>query len=291
MNIGFKLVHPVTSFLFFIFAFLLCLVSTNPIVLFVCILGGIIYAFKLKGKKILSFLLKFILPLIVLITVFNGIFSHYGVTILFVMRNGNNFTLEALVYGFMSSLKITGMFLWLNSFNEIITEDKIIFLFGRFSPRIALVISMVLRFIGLIGKQSSEIIKAEKGIGNSRGNLNFIGKIKCVARRLSVLTSWTLEKGIDTSDSMIARGYGLKGRTSYNSYIFSLKDGIITFFSVSGVVVLFTFSDKITASYNPVIDIPAVDIFSVMIFIFLFLVVLIPTFFDLREERLWLISK
>lgn len=291
MNIGFKSVHPVASFIFFVAVFLLCLASENPIILFIGILGGVVYELKLKGKKALLFILKFILPLIVLITIFNGFFNHYGVTVLFVMRNGNNFTLEALVYGFVSSLKISGMLLWLNCFNEIITEDKIIFLFGRFSPRIALVISMVLRFISLIGKQSNEIVRAEKGIGNNGENLNFIDKVKCASRRLSVLTSWTLEKGIDTSESMIARGYGLKGRTSYNNYIFTLRDGIISLFSIATMVLLVIFSDKVNSSYNPVIDIPAVDTFSIGLFIFILIVVFIPTMFDLRDERLWIISK
>lgn len=291
MKIGFKALHPVTNLIFFIFTFVFCLTATNPLSLIICFICGAVYDFKLQRKKTAAYILKFILPLVILVTLFNGLFSHYGVTVLFVMHNGNNFTLEALVYGFVSAVRIAGMLLWLDCFNEIITSDKIIFLFGRFSPRLALIISMVLRFIPLIRTQSNEIAKAEKGIGNSGEKMNFIGKMRSASRRLSILVSWTLEKGIDTSDSMRARGYGLKGRTSYNNYVFSLKDAAMIVISVAALILTFVSDEKLSASYNPIIDIPVPDAVSVVVIIFFASVLLMPVISDLREEKKWSISK
>lgn len=291
MKLGFKGIHPAGALIFFIFTFLFCLTSTNPLSLFSGAVCGVVYDIKLQKKKAVSFIFKFILPFMLLITAFNGIFSHYGVTVLFTLPNGNNFTLEALLYGFVSAVKIAGMLLWLDCFNEIVTSDKIIFLFGRFSPRLALIISMVLRFIPLIRNQSAEIIKAEKGIGNSAEAVGFAGKVRGASRRLSVLVSWTLEKGIDTSDSMRARGYGLKGRTAYNSYVFSVKDAVITAVSVIATVLTFLFADRLSASYNPIIDIPAPDTVSVAVMIFFAFVLLMPVIFDSKEEKRWSVSK
>ena len=224
-----------------------------------------------------------------MITFFNGFVNHYGVTILFVLKNGNNFTLEALIYGFVSAVKIANMLLWLECFNEIITSEKIIYMFGRLSPRIALILSMVLRFIPLIRNQSEEIIKAEKGIGNSNYT-NVFDKLKKALRRISILISWTLEKGIDTSDSMRARGYGLRGRTSYNSYIFSVKDLISTSVFTFSFVLLIISVEKLEAFYNPVIIIPEFDL---MLFVLLFIFTLVlsaPVFLDIWEEKRWKIS-
>ncbi len=291
MNFGFKGLHPITNLIFFIFAFIVSLTSTNPLLLLICFICGGIYSFKLQGRKIIPYVFKFILPFILLIAVFNGLFSHYGVTVLFVMKNGNNFTLEAVIYGIVSGVRIGAMLLWLESFNEIITGEKIIFLFGRLSPRLALVISMVLRFIPLIRSQSQEIIKAEKGIGGSLECANFINKIRILSRRLSILVSWTLEKGIDTSDSMRARGYALKGRTSYNDYLFLITDGAaVTIFTVA-IVLSFILSDKLQASYNPVIAMPTFDTITNLTIIFFTFVLLLPLIFDLREEKLWSTSK
>lgn len=290
MNMGFKSVHPFSAFIFFVFAFILSMTASHPALLGLCLLSGLVYDIKLNGKKALSFFLKFIIPMMLLITVLNAVFSHYGVTVLFTMHNGNSFTLEALVFGFVFSLRTASALLWLDCFNEIITSDKFIFLFGRVSPKAALVISMVLRFIPLIRSQSEDIKKAEKGVGNLPTEADFISKVRHSARRLSILISWTLEKGIDTSDSMRARGYGLLGRTSYNSYIFSLKDLLMLILSLACVAGLFIANESLKATYNPIIDVPMPDVFSVIIIVVFIINLLLPTVYDLWEERKWSIS-
>lgn len=291
MQLGFKSVHPISAFVFFTFAFLMSMTASHPLLLLVSFVVGLIYDVKLSGKKALSFFLKIILPTILLITVFNGIFSHYGVTVLFKMQGGNNFTLEALIFGLVFSIRTASALLWLDSFNEIITSDKFIFLFGRISPKTALVISMVLRFIPLIRNQSEEIKKAEKGIGNLPTEKDFIGKIRHGAKRLSVLISWTLEKGIDSADSMKARGYGLSGRTSFNSYIFWVKDALFFVLSFVASAMFFFIGTRYKANYNPIIDIPVPDVLSLFLIAIIAFVLLLPTFYDLREERKWSISK
>ena len=269
MQTGFKSIHPISAFVFFLFAFLLSMTASHPMLLAVSFAAGLVYDIKLSGKKAVSYMLKVILPMILLITLFNGIFSHYGVTVLFKLPDGNNFTLEALTFGFVFSIRTASALLWLNSFNEIITSDKFIFLFGRVSPKIALVISMVLRFIPLVRSQAEEIKKAEKGIGNLPADKDFIGKIRHGARRLSILISWTLEKGIDTADSMKARGYGLHGRTSYNSYRFAIKDALFLIFTLVSSGLFVFVSSKYKANYNPIIDIPMPDVLSSLLILFI----------------------
>lgn len=291
MQTGFKSVHPISAFAFYVFAFVLSMTASHPFLLAVSFIAGLVYDIKLSGEKSFLFLLKVILPMICLITLFNGIFSHYGVTVLFKMHNGNNFTLEALIFGLVFSIRTASALLWLNSFNEIITSDKFIFLFGRVSPKIALVISMVLRFIPLVRSQSEEIKKTEKGIGNLPTDKNFIGKIRHGARRLSILISWTLEKGIDSADSMKARGYGLPGRTSYNNYRVNFKDALFLICTLVASGMFVFVGSNYKASYNPVIEIPMPDTLSSIFIILIALVLLLPTLYDLQEDRKWSISK
>lgn len=291
MKLGFKSVHPVSAFIFFVFAFFFCLAAEHPMTLAVSFVCGTVYDLKLQKKKTLSFLFKFILPLMLLVTLFNGLFSYYGATVLFTINSENYFTREPLIYGFVSAVRISAMLLWLDCFNEVVSNDKFIFLFGGISPRLALIISMVLRFIPLIRTQSAEISKAEKGIGNSVSSSRFTDKIRKASRRLSILVFRTLEKGIDTSDSMRARGYGLHGRTSYNSYVYSKKDLAITFFSIGAIILTFLSDEKFSASYNPIVDIYVPDMVSVFLIIFFAAILLMPTALDLREEKRWSISK
>lgn len=291
MKIGFASFHPVSAFLFYVLAFALSLTAAHPITLLSVFVTGIIYDVKLRGKKSISFLLKFILPLTLLTTLINGLFNHYGVTVLFTMPNGNLFTLEALVYGFVFALRADCMLIWLNSFNEIITSDKIIYLFGRLSPKTALLISMVLRFIPLISSQSSEIARSEKGVGGAAASKSFIGKIRSAAKRFSILVSWSLERGIDTQYAMTARGYGLKHRSSYGNYIFGIKDGVLVSLCVCAAAAYFLTSKSFSAIYNPIISIPTPDILQTLISIFIAVCLLLPTVIDASEERKWSISK
>ena len=44
------------------------------------------------------------------------------------------------------------------------------------------------------------------------------------------MLTWALENSVDTADSMKARGFGSKGRTSFSLYRFSLRDGAVLAF-------------------------------------------------------------
>lgn len=283
--------HPACLFLFFAFAFVFCLCVSHPAALAAVLTCGAIYFVKIAGKSAKKYLLQCILPLVLLVTVVNGFVNHYGVTVLFVMRSGNNFTLEALVCGLVTALRIAGMLLWLECFNAVITSDEIIFLFGRVSPRTALILSMVLRFIPLLREQSAEIIKAEKGIGNGVQAVTIVNKIKTVSRRLSVLVSWTLEKGIDTADAMKARGYGLAGRTFYHSYVFTGCDAALAASATTATVLTFIFNERYAASYNPVIAVAKPDVFCILMLLFFLGLLLFPVLYDRKEEKIWTVSE
>lgn len=286
-KIGFRGSHPFSSFLFFLLMFVASLSFSHPLLLFSSFFCAIIYDVKLHGKKALKSIGFFILPMLVLITASNFLFSHYGVTTLFEAESGNLFTLEALSYGFVFAIKTACIFLWLSSFNEVITSDKFIFLFGRFSPRIALVISMVLRFIPLFSFQSSEIETARKGLGIDSKSGNLTARIRNSAHSLSILITWILESAIDTSDSMTARGYGLKTRRNYNKFVFAKSDFMITGLVGISAALLIIFRKSFYASFNPIILITPFSIRGMLSFLIFTAVGLMPFIFDLWEEKLW----
>jgi energy-coupling factor transport system permease protein len=45
-----------------------------------------------------------------------------------------------------------------------------------------------------------------------------------VLNELSILLSWSMEEGLDTADSMKARGYGITRRSSFSIYRFTRRD-------------------------------------------------------------------
>ena len=66
---------------------------------------------------------------------------------------------------------------------------------------------MVLRFIPMMIKRWREIHEAQIGMLCTQ-NTGMIPKAKQFTKELSILISWSLENSIDTSVSMVSRGYG-----------------------------------------------------------------------------------
>lgn len=82
--------------------------------------------------------------------------------------------------------------MWFICFNEIIRADKFIYLFGKLSPSVALVISMTLRFVPLLRQRYERIDAAQRGfVTESKG---WIGSIKTAAKK-AFCADWAVFRG------------------------------------------------------------------------------------------------
>lgn len=283
---GLKNAHPVVGFFYFFFIFILSLSAAHPAVAGLSFAAAAVYNIYLKGKKAAKGILLAVFPLLLVVPLINGLFSHYGVTVLFVMKSGNNFTLEAVLYGLFLAVRFLSVMLWLDSFNEIIDADKFIYLFGRFSPRTALVISMTLRFIPLLRTGYAEIKNAGKGIGLSDPGRNFVKRLKAELHTASVLITWVLESAVDTAYSMKARGYGAAKRSAYSRYTFTVYDGLLT----AAAILLFGLSCfcvfGLKAAYNPIIEFEKPNWPKLLSLAAYGLLCLLPYAVDRRERKL-----
>ena len=105
----------------------------------------------------------------------------------------------------------------LRGMSAAFTSDKVLYLFGRVSPKLALMLSMSIRYVGLFRIRFRKIQDTQRALGlYDDGNL--IDAVRGRARVLSVLITWTLENGIITAESMESRGYGSSRRSSYAVY-------------------------------------------------------------------------
>ena len=74
----------------------------------------------------------------------NPAFNHEGATILTYLPSGNPLTLESMLYGVAAAVMLASVVLWFSSYNEVMTSDKFVYLFGRVIPALSLVLSMAL---------------------------------------------------------------------------------------------------------------------------------------------------
>jgi len=218
---AFSMVHPGVTSVYFLALLLFSMFVMNPVMEVLTLLGGLLYYWTMPGRRLQD--LRFYLYMVLVMTVVNPLFSHNGKTPLFFM-NGNAVTLEALAYGGAMGLMVVGVMLWCRSYSFLMTSDKFVYLVGRPSPKLAVVLSSALRYVPMLKRQARSVHRAQKAMGlyasDSRAD-----RVRFYLREMSVLVSWSLENAVETSRSMMARGYGQKGRTNYANYAFAGRDG------------------------------------------------------------------
>ncbi|MBR4941525.1 MAG: cobalt transport protein, partial [Clostridia bacterium] len=164
----------------------------NPIIALMSMMGALVTYFSLGGKCRFKDHFFFVL-LFVVGTVINPVFNHNGQTVLFFV-NDNPITLEALVWGAVSSGTIVSVIYWFRAFSLVMTGDRLLYVFGAFSPKMALMLSMALRYIPLFGIQAEKVDAAQRAVG-AGGKDDIWGRIKAKLRVFWVMVTWTLENG------------------------------------------------------------------------------------------------
>ncbi|MDR3544023.1 MAG: energy-coupling factor transporter transmembrane component T [Desulfosporosinus sp.] len=226
MNRVFSAFHPSVSFAFFAVMFAFTMLFRQPIFLGVTLISALSFSLMLNGRRGLKLSLLFYLPMFLIIAISNPLFNHRGNTTLFFFMD-NPITLEAMLYGLCSAASLIAILAWFSCYNKVITADKFLYLFAKFIPAAALLITMTIRMISKLKYQLKTIANAQHTIGldQSRGNLS--ERVKNGMRVISILLSWSMEEAIETADSMKARGYGLKNRTTFSLFKFDKRDGLV----------------------------------------------------------------
>lgn len=216
--------NPIVITIYYLAMMIILMFSQNPVLLLIGAIGALTY-FLLRNKEntLLSHL--FYIVLFALLSIINPLTSHNGKTVLFVINN-SPITLEATIYGAVNAGIIVTVLYLFRSFSDIMTRDKLLYVFGKLSPKLALVLSMALRYVALFKDRARHISESQRAIGLYKDE-NVIDKIKSDLRVFSILITWALENGITTADSMSARAYGKHKRTYYSIFGFCLCDGIM----------------------------------------------------------------
>ena len=292
--------HPAVSFLYFGAVMITTMFTAHPVILIFSFIGALFYNVLLYGiRKCLRNQVLFYFPLLLLVTGINMAFQHYGVTALFYLRTGP-VTVEALVYGLVLAGTLWTALVWFSNINRVMTTDKFVYLFGRIAPAFALLLSMIFRFVPRYISRLKIIRSGQKCLGRDRNSANLIYRIKSGIEELSILITWALESGVDTADSMQARGYGVAKRTSYAIFSFEQRDKIISAAAIVffGICLAGFFGGSSFAQYNPLIVIGGFPLKAegVLVYVCWLLFVLLPVEIQMvgrgaREVKLWISSR
>lgn len=281
---SFSEMHPAVQMVYFLAVTGISMFCMHPAVTALS-LGGALLLYFLRnglrdGRSHLYFLLLF-----VLLALLNPLTSHSGVTVLFVM-NDNPITLESLIFGIFAASSMTAVLYWFRSFSQIMTRDRLLHVFGRLSPKLALVLSMALRFTALLSAQAKKIAQAQKALGLYKED-TLPDRVRGGLRIFSILLTWAIENGIITADSMEARGYGTGKRTHFVIFRMTGADWLVLSIVLVCTALTLAGMPALVHTFYPYFSVSISSAPAVCSLISYGILVLLPTIIDTEEAIRW----
>ncbi len=289
MKDAFSQMHPIVNFIFFAFVIGFSMFIMNPACLLISLVCALFNVLYLNGKKAVRLSVLYMLPTIIIIAIVNPVFNHDGVTMLAYFPWDNPLTLESIIYGIATAVLLSSIVLWFSCFNEVMTSDKFIYLFGRIIPPLSLVLSMALRFVPRFIFQFNVIRNSQKCIGRDISDGKLLQRLKNAAKIISIMISWALENAIETADSMKSRGHGLKGRTAFSIYRFSKRDAaVLSLIMTSGVIlIIMSVLDVAKFRYFPSVKGNVISAPAIIYYALYFSLMIMPLAINVWEGIKW----
>lgn len=285
----FKTYHPIVNFVYFVFVIGFSCFFMYPACLCISLVSGFTYSVILKGKKAIKTNLIYMLPMIIAMALINPAFNHEGVTIIDYLPSGNPLTLESIIYGICAATMIVSVICHFSCYNEIMTSDKFIYLFGKIIPAMSLIISMTLRFVPKFSAQLKVVANAQRCMGRDVSNGSIVKRVKNGLNILSIMTTWSLENAIETADSMKSRGYGVPGRTAFSIFTFDKRDkkALICILALGIYTLAGNLTGAIDFRFFPSMKTAEVSVFGISVFAAYLLLCVSPIIIEIWEVRKW----
>ncbi len=282
---GFEKCHPAVNLIYFAAVIYGTVTFQHPIFLAISCLCAFAYSTKRNGWKAVAFNTA-LLVFVVGYALYYATFHHFGVTNLGTIFTGNRITLESLVYGLVIGVCVAGVMIWFSCVYSVFSSDKVVYLFGRVSPRLSLFLAILLRMVPRIKGEARKINRAQQGIGRGVNQGNFFRRMRNGVRIFSMLVTWTIEALSTASDSMRSRGSNLRGRKAFSIYRFDNRDRayVIGVFFCLTVTLMSLLLGQVTMQYNPRLVFPKITVMSYVFYAGYAMLCMMPLQLELWTE-------
>jgi energy-coupling factor transport system permease protein len=161
------------------------------------------------GTPVLS-PLRFALVVVPIAALFNALFVHAGETVLLRIPDampvvGGPVTLEALAYGALNGLVLTGLFAAFAVFNRVTPVRSLIQLAPRAYYPVAVTVAIAVTFVPVTLRQAVQIREAQAVRGHRLRGLRSWAPI------FLPLLSSGMERALQLAEAMVARGFAAGG--------------------------------------------------------------------------------
>lgn len=282
---GFEQCHPAVNLIYFAVVLVSTITFQHPVYLTISFLCAFAYSVKRNGKKAAVFNLCLI-PLIAVFALYYSSYHHFGVTVLRQNFIGNNMTLESLVYGLVLGVMAATVVIWMSCVFSVFSTDKVVYLFGKISPRLSLLLAIFLRMVPRCRQEAGRIHKAQQGIGRGIGQGSVLQRIQNGLRIFSMLITWLIDHLTAASESMRSRGSSLRGRTAFSVYRFDNRDRayVIALFTCLSMIWMAVMLRQTDMVYDPRMIWTSITSMSWLFYGGYMIFCLMPMFLDLWTE-------
>ena len=154
-------IHPAVYLIYYFIMVLFAFIFSDPYFV-VTFLALILVLIALQGvSSELKNILKFFIPLSLLIMILNPLLNRTGAHRIYLWQNFF-ITYEAIAYGILMSLALLIVILIFSSYNRSVSYQEMLYIFSKKLPIISMIIVMALRFIPLINSRAIEVQKLNK---------------------------------------------------------------------------------------------------------------------------------
>ena len=281
--------HPIINGVYFLAVLIFAMFFLHPLLQGIAAACVLCYLVILKGLRQMLSTALFLLPVVAVTAILNPVLNDAGTTVLATLPGGKHLTKEAFLYGISSGVMLATVICWFACLHQLMTSDKLMYLFGKLLPSLSLVFSMTLRFVPRFRVQLSAVLAAQKNIGRGVQRGSVFNRLKQGIAILSMMITWSFEHALDTADSMRSRGYGLGGRTSFSPFRFTARDRSTLLFLVVLIVwIAVTFCvGGFGISFFPTIQLKRLGVWGVMGAFAYFLLCALPLITELVEVIRW----
>ena len=244
----FDLVHPALQLGCFLAILVLTMTTIQPLFLALSLVAALLLSIYTRGWLSTLKSLAWLVPLIILCSVINPLFSAIGSTELF--RIGSHAVyLESFAYGTCMGAMLASVILWFMNATRLLSSDKVLSVLGNILPTIGLMISMTMRLVPQFVERGN-LIKSTTQAASAAKPRTRLEEAGGRIRLVSVLMGWSMEDSLETSDAMRARGWGaVKKRTHYQRYRFAAFDTLIAMMLLALVVITAVLAWLVCSAY------------------------------------------
>ena len=146
---------------------------------------------------------------------------------------------------------------------------------------------MALQLVPKLNRQLGEIRESQEMLRPAKKN--FGGKVGTAIRHTSTLVGWSLEGAVEQTDSMKARGYGLKRRTTFHLFHFESRDfrflcGVLILFGICVIARAFGHG---TMEFYPRMDAVITGQSGIVLYILFGVLAYLPAILEGKEALVW----